>query len=117
MLRVVPCPLPLEYQVASSQARLKSCWALPLESTVAYSSAAPARAAGAGRLLNFQHSTNQQGKPYILGPPFVLPAPLPLVLLQSWADHEVYPGSTQILVRQPAKDSSECTLFKWNKNQ
>ncbi len=29
MLSVVPCPLPLEYQVASSQARLKSCWALP----------------------------------------------------------------------------------------
>ncbi len=27
--RVVPCPLPLEYQAASSQARLKSCWALP----------------------------------------------------------------------------------------
>jgi hypothetical protein len=26
--RVVPCPLPLEYQAASSQARLKSCWAL-----------------------------------------------------------------------------------------
>ncbi len=23
------CPLPLEYQAASSQARLKSCWALP----------------------------------------------------------------------------------------
>ncbi len=27
--RVVQCPLPLEYQAASSQARLKSCWALP----------------------------------------------------------------------------------------
>ncbi len=29
--RVVPCPLPLEYQAASSQARLKSCWAIPGE--------------------------------------------------------------------------------------
>ncbi len=28
-LRVVPCPLPLEYQAASSQGTLKSCWALP----------------------------------------------------------------------------------------
>jgi hypothetical protein len=27
--RVVLCPLPLEYQAAFSQARLKSCWALP----------------------------------------------------------------------------------------
>ncbi len=27
--QVGPCPLPLEYQTASSQARLKSCWALP----------------------------------------------------------------------------------------
>jgi hypothetical protein len=29
LFRVKPCPLPLEYQAASSQARLKSCWALP----------------------------------------------------------------------------------------
>ncbi len=29
MLRVVPCPLPLEYRAASSNARLTSCWALP----------------------------------------------------------------------------------------
>ncbi len=29
----MPCPFPLEYQAASSQARLKSCWALPGKST------------------------------------------------------------------------------------
>ncbi len=68
------------------------------ESTVARSSAAPTRPSS--KLPSQYEST---GPTLYTWTPVFLPAPLPLVLLQSWADHEVDASGTQILVRQPAK--------------
>jgi hypothetical protein len=61
MLRVEPCPLPLEYQVASSQARLKSCWALPPWSKPLYpTTAVPGEVGGELGVVHGEHHEAKQ---------------------------------------------------------
>ncbi len=81
----MPCPLPLEYQAASSQARLKSCWALPPWAHLYWiyfgGAGCAGREPGGGEAPRLTRRRHQQGQAHNQHSNYILTINVPVVYM------------------------------------